>query len=51
MNPTRLMNLLLVAAIAGINLNLSKSIDIVDQADRQIQRLAGGVRDEFNKIF
>jgi uncharacterized protein YukE len=41
----------LIAAIGGINLNLSKSIEAIDQADRQVQQLAGGVKDTFSKIF
>ncbi len=41
----------LIAAIAGININLSKAIDVVNQADKQIQTLANGARDTFSKIF
>lgn len=41
----------LITAIGGTNISLSKSVNVVDQADSQIQQLAGGVKDVFGKIF
>jgi len=40
----------LIAAIAGINLNLSKATSIVDQADAKVKSLASGISDVFNSI-
>lgn len=41
----------LIAAIAGVNLNLGKGQDIVNQADQQIGQLADQIGDVFNSIF
>jgi WXG100 family type VII secretion target len=40
----------LIAAIAGINLNLSKATGIIDQADSKIKSLADGLGDVFANI-
>jgi len=40
----------LIAAIAGINLNLTKATSIVDQADAKVKSLASGISDVFGKI-
>jgi len=40
----------LIAAIAGINLNLTKATNIVDQADNQCQSMAQDLASEFEKI-
>lgn len=41
----------LIAAIAGINLNLNKATSLIDQADSKIKGLAGGLGDVFSQIF
>lgn len=41
----------LIAAIGGTNINLTKSTNVIDQADRQVQQLASGVKDVFSKII
>lgn len=40
----------LIAAIAGINLNLSKATSIMDQADNAVRGLADGLGDMFGGI-
>lgn len=40
----------LIAAIGGVNLNLSKATSIVDQADAKVKSLASGLGDLFNGI-
>lgn len=40
----------LIAAIAGFNLNLTKSTNIVDKADNDSQKLANELGDEFGQI-
>jgi uncharacterized protein YukE len=40
----------LIAAIAGVNLNLSKATSIVDQADAKVKSLASGISDIFGSI-
>jgi uncharacterized protein YukE len=40
----------LIAAIGGVNLNLSKATQIVDQADAKVKSLASGLGDLFNGI-
>lgn len=40
----------LLAAIAGININLTKATSIVDQADSKVKSLAGGLSDLFGGI-
>ena len=40
----------LIAAIAGVNLNLTKATGVVDQADAKIKSLADGLGDMFDKI-
>lgn len=40
----------LIAAIAGVNLNLTKATQIVDQADAAVKKIAEGVGDLFNAI-
>jgi WXG100 family type VII secretion target len=40
----------LIAAIAGINLNLTKATNIVDQADQKVKSLADGLGDLFSGI-
>ncbi len=40
----------LIAAIAGINLNLTKATGIVDQADTKVRGLADGLGDQFAQI-
>jgi uncharacterized protein YukE len=40
----------LIAAIGGINLNLSKATDIIDQADTKVKGLASGLGDTFAQI-
>jgi hypothetical protein len=40
----------LIAAIAGVNLNLTKSTNIVDQADNQSQKLGEELGQEFGQI-
>lgn len=40
----------LIAAIAGFNLNLTKSTNIVDKADTDSQKLANELGDEFGQI-
>jgi WXG100 family type VII secretion target len=40
----------LIAAIAGINLNLTKATNIVDQADSKVKSLADGLGDLFSGI-
>jgi uncharacterized protein YukE len=39
-----------IAAIAGINLNLSKATDVVDKADAKVRSMVDGLADEFDKI-
>jgi uncharacterized protein YukE len=40
----------LIAAIGGMNLNLSKGMEIVNQADSQVKGLASGLSDLFGQI-
>jgi hypothetical protein len=40
----------LIAAIAGVNLNLTKATGIVDQADTKVKGLADGLGDVFAQI-
>lgn len=40
----------LIAAIAGINLNLSKATSIIDQADSKVRGMADGLGDLFGGI-
>lgn len=40
----------LIAAIGGINLNLTKATDVVDQADNKVKGLANQLGDLFDKI-
>lgn len=40
----------LIAAIAGVNLNLTKAVNIIDQADSKVKSLADGVGDLFSGI-
>lgn len=40
----------LIAAIAGINLNLTKATNIVDQADAKVKSLSDGLGDLFAGI-
>ena len=40
----------LIAAIAGINLNLTKAISVMDSADKKVKSLASGLGDVFSKI-
>ena len=40
----------LIAAIGGVNLNLTKATGVVDQADAKIKSLADGLGDMFDKI-
>jgi uncharacterized protein YukE len=40
----------LIAAIGGVNLNLTDATAIVDEADQKIQGMAGGLGDLFGSI-
>lgn len=40
----------LIAAIAGVNLNLTKAINIMDQADNKVKSVADGLGDMFSQI-
>jgi WXG100 family type VII secretion target len=40
----------LIAAIAGINVNLTKATNAIDQADSKVKSLADGLGDLFSKI-
>lgn len=40
----------LIAAIAGVNLNLTKATNIIDQADSKVKSLADGIGDLFSGI-
>ncbi len=40
----------LIAAIGGININLTKATDVVDQADNKVKGLANQLGDIFDKI-
>jgi uncharacterized protein YukE len=40
----------LIAAIGGVNLNLTKATNIVDQADSKVKSLADGIGDLFSGI-
>ena len=40
----------LIAAIAGINLNLTKATNTLDQADNQAQSMADSLGDQFGQI-
>ena len=40
----------LIAAIGGVNLNLSKATSVVDQADAKVKSLADELGDIFDKI-
>ena len=42
--------LALIAAIAGTNVNLTKAIDVVDQADKKVLSLANQLDGIFKKI-
>jgi uncharacterized protein YukE len=39
-----------IAAIAGVNLNLTKATDVVDKADAKVKSMVDGLADEFDKI-
>jgi uncharacterized protein YukE len=41
----------LIAAIAGMNLNLTKAQDVVKQADTEVGSLADGLGSTFDSIF
>lgn len=41
----------LIAAIGGININLTRGANIVDNADRACRGLASGLGDVFGSIF
>jgi uncharacterized protein YukE len=43
-------NLELIAAIAGVNLNLTKSTNIVDQADNEAKKMGDELGQEFSQI-
>jgi uncharacterized protein YukE len=43
-------NLELIAAIAGVNLNLTKSTNIVDQADNESKKAADELGQEFGQV-
>jgi uncharacterized protein YukE len=40
----------LIAAIAGINLNLGKATSLIDQADQQVKGMADQLGDVFSQI-
>ena len=40
----------LIAAMAGINLNLTKAVGIVDNCEKKCKSLVGGLADEFGAI-
>jgi len=40
----------LIAAIAGINLNLGKATSVIDQADQQVKGMADQLGDVFGQI-
>ena len=40
----------LIAAIGGINLNLTKATSIIDQADAKVKSMAGELGDLFGAI-
>jgi uncharacterized protein YukE len=40
----------LIAAIAGVNLNLTRATSMVDQADTKVKSLADGLGDVFGQI-
>jgi uncharacterized protein YukE len=40
----------LIAAIAGVNLNLSDATSAVESADQKVSKLAGGLKDVFQGI-
>lgn len=40
----------LIAAIAGVNLNLTKATDVMNSADSKVKGLADGLGDVFSKI-
>lgn len=40
----------LIAAIAGVNLNLTKATSLMDQADSKVKSMADGLGDIFGKI-
>jgi len=40
----------LIAAIAGINLNLTKATSVMDSADNKVKSLANSLGDVFGKI-
>lgn len=40
----------LIAAIGGVNLNLSKATSVIDQADAKVKSLADELGDIFDKI-
>jgi uncharacterized protein YukE len=40
----------LIAAIGGVNLNLTKAINIMDQADNKVKSVADGLGDMFSQI-
>jgi uncharacterized protein YukE len=40
----------LIAAIGGVNLNLSKATSVIDQADSKVKSLADELGDIFDKI-
>jgi uncharacterized protein YukE len=40
----------LIAAIGGVNLNLTKAVNIVDNCEKKCRSLVGGLADEFGAI-
>ena len=40
----------LIAAIAGVNLNLTKAISTIDQADSKVKSMADGLGETFGNI-
>ena len=40
----------LIAAIGGVNLNLTKAVGIVDNCEKKCKSLVGGLADEFGAI-
>lgn len=39
-----------IAAIGGVNININKATDVVDQADAKVKGLVGGLEDMFKNI-
>jgi len=40
----------LIAAIGGVNLNLTRATNVIDQADAKVKSMADGIGDMFDKI-